>query len=114
MIKINDVPIKTPQRFFVRIRPVQGMNINALGEALIDRTAVKRDLELEYGPLTNAEISTILTALIPVYFEVEYPDPVTGAARTMIGYVGEKSAPMYNYLGSTPFWEGLSLTLSEK
>jgi hypothetical protein len=114
MIKINGSPIKTPQRFFVRIRPVQGMNINALGETLIDRTAVKRDLELEYGPLTNTEISTILAAITPVYFEVAYPDPVTGASRTMIGYVGEQSTPMYSYQSNTPKWEGLSLTLSEK
>lgn len=114
MISINGTTIKTPQQFRVTIRPIQGANINALGETLIDRTAVKRDLELEFGPLTNAEISIILTAITPVYFEVEYPDPVTGASRTMIGYVGEQSAPMYSYQSSTPKWEGLSLVLSEK
>ena len=114
MIKINDVPIKTPQQFRVAIVPIEAVSQNALGETLIDRVAVKREIPMEYGALTNTEISAILTAVSGVFFSVDYPDPMTGAERTMVARVKECSAPMYNYLSSTPFWEGLSLTLVEK
>lgn len=115
MIKINGVTIKTPQSCTIGIEDIAAKSDrNALGEILIDRIAVKRRFDMEWGALTNAEISSILTAVQSVFFEVEYPDPQTGTTRTIIAYLDSRDAPILKYSGSTPFWEGLSLTLVER
>lgn len=115
MIKINGTLVKTPQQCTVGIEDIANKeNRNALGETLIGRTAVKRRIDMEWAYLTSAECSTILTAVLPVFFEVEYPDPQTGVTRTMVAHVDERVAPMLKYQGETPFWEGLSLSLVER
>lgn len=115
MIKINGETIKTPARCTVGIIDIGARETrNALGEMLVDRIAQKRRLDMEWGVLTNAEASGILSAVLDVYFEVEYPDPQTGTNRIMVGYIEDKEAPMLMYGDSTPRWEGLRLTIMER
>lgn len=115
MIKINGTTIKTPQRCTIGIVDVASKSDrNALGETLIDRIAVKRRLDMEWGALTNAEISSILTAVYDVFFDIEYPDPQTGTTRTIVAYMDSREAPVLKYSGSTPFWEGLRISLMER
>lgn len=115
MIKIKGTPITTPKKCSVGVYDVSSAAArNAAGDTVIDRVAVKRKIDMEWGPLTNAQISTLLSAVADQYFDVEYPDPVTGAARTIVCYVSERNAPVYKYSGTTPTWESLKLTLIER
>ena len=114
MIEINDTSIKTPQRCTVGIEDVGSKSRNALGETLLDRIAVKRKIEMEWGPLSNAECAAVLTAISPTFFRVDYPDPEEGIEKTIVCFAEKKSAPMLKYSGSTPYWEGLKVTLSER
>jgi len=111
---IGNSYVKTPKRLTVGIYDVSASaDRNAKGEILIDRVAVKRKVECEWGALTNNEISTILGAATDVFFTVKYPDPLTGAEKTITCYVGDRTAPIYKDSG-TPVWEGLKMNLIEK
>ncbi len=114
MISVNGTPIATPSRMSVGIYDVsKSADRNAQGDILIDRVAVKRKLEMEWSALTNAEISSLLSAVTNVFFSVTFPDPQTGGNKTIICYVGDRTAPVYKYNG-TPLWEGLKMNFIEK
>lgn len=116
MIKINGVDIKTPSKFEATISDVDGETTrNALGTLFRDRIGVKRKLQLEFPPLTQSEISTILTAVSDVFFTVTYPDPMSGVI-TKTFYVGDRSIPMYVYGNGTTqlLWEGLKMNFIEQ
>ena len=114
MINVNGTPIATPSRMSVGIYDVsKNADRNAQGDILIDRVAVKRKLEMEWSALTNAEMSSLLSAVTDVFFTVTFPDPQTGGNKTMTCYVGDRTAPVYKYNG-TPLWEGLRMNFIEK
>jgi hypothetical protein len=115
MIDINGTTIATPKKCSIGVFDISSAAArNAAGDTVIDRVAVKRKLDLEWGPLTNAAISVLLTAVAAQYFSVAYPDPVTGAAKTIVCYVSERTAPILKYTGATPMWESLKMTLTER
>lgn len=113
VLYLNSSYVKTPQKLAVKIFDKAAVSDNAAGEALVDRVATKRQLDIEWGALSNAEISAILALVTDVFFTVKYPDPETGAEKTITCRVTDKSAPIYRDSG-TPVWEGLKLKLVEK
>jgi len=115
MIKVNGVTIKTPSKFTVGLYDVsKTADRNAQGTILIDRVAVKRKLEMEWPAMSNSEMSTLLSAVTSLFFDVNYPDPQTGAAKTISCYVGDRTAPMYRVIGGVPMWEGLKMNFIER
>lgn len=79
-----------------------------------DRVAIKRKLECKWGAMNNPNMSTLLNCMTALFFELEYPDALTGSKNTGIFYVGDRSTPMYTYNGSAWVWEGLSANFIEK
>lgn len=115
MISINGVAIATPKSFQASISDIDGeSNRNANGELLRDRIATKRKLELEWGPLSDTEISTILKAVKDVFFECTFPDPQEGKILTKTMYVGDRTAPMYTYINNEAKWTSLKMNFIEK
>ena len=116
MISINGVSILTPKSFEATVSDLDGeSNRNLYGELIRDRIAIKRKLTLEWPPLTQSEISTLLTAVSGVFFTVTYPDPQEGiVTKTM--YVGDRTAPAYFYDEKTKQvkWNGLKMNFIEK
>lgn len=114
MIKVNGVDIATPKVFEISISDLDGeSNRNANGELVRDRIAVKRKLNIEWGPLSQSEIQTLLNAVSSVFFTVTYPDPQLGVVtKTM--YVGDRKAPALSYKNNEVLWEGLTMNFIEK
>ena len=114
MLSINGVAIATPKVFEVAVSDLDGeSNRNANGELIRDRIAVKRKINLEWGPLTQAEIQTLLNAVSSVFFTVTFPDPMSGViTKTM--YVGDRTAPAYQYVNGEVKWQGLKMNFIEK
>ena len=114
MIKIGGVVIATPKTYEVGISDLDGeSNRNANGELVRDRIAVKRKLNLEWGPLTQSEIQTLLSAVSGVFFMVTFPDPQLGmTTKTM--YVGDRTAPAYSYIDGEVKWQGLKMNFIER
>jgi hypothetical protein len=114
LIKINGVDIATPKTYEATVTDLDGeTNRNANGEMIRDRIAVKRKLNLEWGPLTQAEIQTLLSAVSSVFFTVTFPDPMSGmVTKTM--YVGDRTAPAYSFIDGEVKWQGLKMNFIEK
>jgi len=116
LIKINGVPIRTPKTFEATINDLDGeTNRNLYGELIRSRIAVKRKLTLEWSPLTQSEMSTLLKSVSSVFFTVTYPDPQEGiVTKTM--YVGDRTAPAYFYdtKAQEVKWQGLKMNFIEK
>ena len=114
MISVNGVPIVTPATFEATVSDLDGeSNRNLFGELVRSRIAVKRKLTLEWPPLTQSEMSTLLTAVSGVFFTVTYPDPQEGmVTKTM--YVGDRTAPAYQYINGEVKWRGLKMNFIEK
>ena len=116
MISINGVLIATPKVFEATVSDLDGeSNRNARGELIRDRIAVKRKLNLEWGPLTQSEISTLLKAVSSVFFTVTFPDPMSGMINKTM-YVGDRTAPAYMYdkKAKEVKWSGLKMNFIEK
>lgn len=113
-MKINGVAIATPKIYEATVSDLDGeSNRNAAGQLIRDRIAVKRKLNLEWGTLSQSEIAPILNAVSGVFFTVTFPDPQLGIiTKTM--YVGDRTAPAYQYINEEVKWSGLKLNLIEK
>lgn len=115
MLKINGVTIADPSDMKVDIADLDGeTNRNAKGELIRDRIAVKRKISLEFPPLNASEMSELLNQVKDVFFDVTYPDPMTGGVRTSKFYVGDRTAPALRYKNGQVYWAGLSMNLIER
>ena len=114
MISINGVKVATPKTYEPTISDLDGeSNRNANGDLIRDRIAVKRKLNLEWGLLTQSEMSQILNAVSRVFFTVTFPDPQLGmVTKTM--YVGDRTAPAYQYINGEVKWQGLKMNFIAK
>lgn len=79
-----------------------------------DRIAVKRKIEMDFGGLRWNEISSILNSIKDEFFEVYYPDPMTGRYETKTFYSGDRPAAIAISKGNEIIWEGLKLSLVER
>lgn len=114
-LSVNGVSLKTPKTFSVGIQAVDGdSGRNAKGDMVRDYITTKRKLDIEWGPLTDSEISTILKAVSGVFFSVTYPDPMEGKMLTKTFYVGDRTSPTYSWNDKLPKWEKLSMSFIEQ
>ena len=91
-------------------------NGTMLRDRIVGGATSKRKLELTWPPMRTENMATILRAIAPEFFWVEYPDPYTGDRRNAQFYAGDRTAPLYHsdLYGSGPLWEGLTVNLIEK
>lgn len=109
--------VKTPQEFSVGIQDIDGESgRNAQGNMVRDRIAVKAKLDCKWGPLSDSEISAVLTAVKSAFFDVTYPDPEVGGQSTKRFYVGDRTMPSYSWNDkfSSAKWESLSMNFVEQ
>lgn len=115
ILNIAGIAVKDPKLFQVEINDIdKESERNANGTMQRTRVAVKRKLIIEWGPLSNSEISKILNAVSDVFFTVKYPDPVTGGMATKTFYTGDRTAPVLRVKDGVVRWEGLKSNLIEK
>lgn len=118
MLKINGVDMPTPSVFVPDINDLddeEGSGRVASGDTVRDFIAEKRKLVCEWPVLTWPEISKLLKAVDPVFFEVTYPDPKTGTYETKEFYVGPRSAPAYHCdENGQVTWKGLKMNFIER
>jgi len=92
-----------------------GSGRNQNGDMFRDRVAVKRKLECTWPPLLANEMSELLNAVSDIFFELTYPDAMTGSNRTMTCYVGDRSSPiMRPETDGKWLWGGLSMNFVER
>lgn len=84
---------------------------NVKGEMMRDRIAVKRKIELEFGPLQSDDIRAILGAIAGVFFNVSFIDPLEGHMTRQM-YCGDRTAALYS--SNAELWTGLKFNLIER
>lgn len=87
----------------------------ANGDMIRDRVAVKRKVSCVWNGLSQKQISAILgnSYVKQVSFYLKFPDAETGELATMHCYVGDRTAPMWNYNHGEPVWDNLSMNFVE-
>lgn len=117
-LSINGVVIKTPKTFSVGIQTIDSDSTgrNASGNMVRDIIAEKVKLDISWGPLSDNEISQILSKISGAFFSVTYPDPQVGGNTTKRFYVGDRTAPSYSWNEhfQASKWEGLTLSFIEE
>ena len=97
-LKINETELPYPKRGVkVIVTTIVNAGRNANGVVVgqrIGRDQYKIDT-LEWPWLTAEEWEGILSLISDFYFDVTFPDPVTGEARTVTMYCGDRSAEPY-------------------
>lgn len=118
MIQINGVAIAAaPSTFQVTVLDLDDGEASvrtADGTMNRDRIAVKRKIDMTWGPTNSSQTSQILQAIQNEFFECTYPDPMTGRMETKTFYVGDRVAPFAVSRGNEIYWMGLKLTLTER
>lgn len=93
-----------------------GNGRNQLGLTFKDRIGQKRKLSCVWGPMQDGEMQTLLSCLNDNFFELEYPDALTGRRTVSEFYVSSRQAPMYSYHQTENqwLWTSMSATFTER
>lgn len=94
----------------------EGSGRNQYGDTFRDRIAVKKKISVTFPPMNDLDMSILLQAISPVFFDLEYPDPKLGKANSMTVYVSDRSVPVYMYDKTIKqwIWQGMSVDFIEK
>ena len=114
-LEIGGVAVKTPSTFTVGIQdisaPDSGRDINGLMHK--GKIGEKRTIALGWKYLRSSELRAIVNAFqASEYFQVTYYDPTSATQLTKTFYLGDRSAPMYNFM--LDLYEGLTFNIIER
>ena len=85
------------------------------GELRRDRIATKVRLDITCRPLKSTEVSTVLSAIMPVFVDVTYYDPQLGSVVTKTMYSNNNPATFcIRHADGTEWWHDISFPLIEK
>ena len=80
-----------------------------------NRIATKIRLDITCRPLTLAESSIVLSAIMPVWVQVTYTDPQLGADVTKTMYSNNNPASFaFQRSDGTEYWNGITFPLIER
>ena len=117
-IRINGVEIAVyPKKFVPQVMDLDDSETTVRGSdgtLTRDRIAVKRKIDMEWGLLTWSQLSTLLQQMSGVFFDVYYPDPMTGNHQTKTFYVGNRQSPALYERNNIVYLEGLTISLTER
>lgn len=116
--KINgtQVPV-TPKSLVITSMDIdseEATKRTANGTLIRDRITTKRKIEIEWGLLKWSEVSTILNLVKDIFFDVTYPDPMTGQYETKTFYCANRPAGAVIEKDNTIYWADIKLSLIEK
>jgi hypothetical protein len=114
LLKIGGEPMPTPSEMNISYMDLSKAERNANGLMIIERIATKRKLEIKYAYLTSTDLSKLLNAVAPTFYNVEFLDVKTGAYQTASMYCGDRSVGWLDYIDNIPRYQDLSFDLIER
>ena len=116
MIKVDGRAIKTPSVFDWSINDVSNSDAGRTQNGLMHKNRVtrKRKIVLKWSNPTRAEAKEILEAFAPEYFDVTYPDPLTGTTVTKKFYSGDQSSPVKVWSVNQKVYSEVSFDIIER
>lgn len=92
-----------------------GAGRDLTGDLRRNRVATKRRLDITCRLLKSAELSTVLSAVMPEWVEVTYYDPQEGSTVTRTMYSNNNPASyQIKHPDGTEWWGGVTFPLIEK
>ncbi|WP_438312213.1 DUF6711 family protein [Sporosarcina sp. FA9] len=114
MIKVDGREIPTPSDYSVGIQDISKAERNANGTMIIERITTKRKLELTWNYLSKEDLSRVMSAVSPVFFQVEYLDPQTNSKKTGTFYSGDRNAGALDCINGTIRWKNIKFSVIER
>ncbi|MBO9597844.1 MAG: hypothetical protein J7559_08525 [Cohnella sp.] len=118
LIKINGVDIASkPNKFVVTVLDLDDADSTARtadGTLTRDRIAVKRQVQMSFPALKWPVLSELMKSMADEFFELYYPDSMSGKYETRTMYVGNRESPVAMERNGEMIWSGLELTLTEQ
>jgi hypothetical protein len=116
LISIGGAAIPAPDTYEVVISDLDASaNRSGNGTLFRDRIAVKRSIHLGWTFLSAQDISQLLTAVSPVFFNVTYLDPQLNTLNTGTFYVSDRNQGVALKLSDGTYrWANVSFTLVER
>lgn len=122
-LQINSVDIaEMPNELSVTIQDLDYSSSGSVTRAIDgtltrNRIAVKRVIELKYNALPWATMSSLLQQMTDQFFDVYYPDPMTGVYETKTFYVSDRPAGVIKTpknVGDEIYWGASTFKLVEQ
>ena len=115
MLSVNGRDMPAPSKMKVTIFDVSSeARRSASGLSLMDRVAEKRRLDLSWAHLSGDELAYLLENVSGGFFEVRYPDPHTGGARSMSCSCSDRVMGVLRMEGGQPLWTNVEMHWIEK
>lgn len=114
LISIGGVALPTPSELQVGLMDLSKAERNAKGTMIIERIATKRKLEVTYEFLTRSELSLVLNAVSPVFFNLTYLDPQSNSYLTGSFYCGDRNVGFLDFRNGIPRYKNISFSLIER
>ena len=112
-LEVQSVNLPPPIVYNVGMMDISKAERNAQGDMVLDIIAVKTKIELEWGILTAAEVSTLFNLIKPTWFEVKYFDPETAELKTKTFYKGDRNTGAVLFQNGQPLWKGTKVNFIE-
>ena len=95
---VGGVFVHSPATYQGSYQDVSDADAGRTEDGLMHKNMIgtKVKIQLGWNYLKDNEISTILQAFSPEYFQVKYKDPMTASFQTKTFYCGDKATPAYN------------------
>lgn len=116
MLKVNGAAAPAPSSMKLTIFDVGASSArNAAGGLVADRVAVKRRLELKWARMEADALRGLLQAMDGGrFFTATYPDPESGALRSMECSCGDRALGVLRMAGGKPVWINVEMTWTER
>jgi len=114
LLKVNGVDMPSPSAMTPGEEDIGKWERNARATMIGEHIATKAKIELSWAYLSATQLSKLLTAIKPQFFNVTYIDPVSNALRTATFYKGGRSMPIMDYRNGVPRYKDVKFNIIER
>lgn len=116
ILKINGKAIMDPSKMSYTISDMDSDETfrSLTGELIRDRITTKVKLECSWNAMDVTSMSTLLTAMQDVFFQLTYFDAKAGKELTKTFYVGDRTASIYSVIDGKIVYQSFSANFIER
>lgn len=116
LISIGGIEVPSPDVYEVTISDLDASaNRSGNGTLFRDRIAVKRTINMSWVLLDAEDLSQLLQALSPVFFDVSYLDPQVNGLNAGTFYVSDRNQGVAQKQSDGTYkWKNVSFSIVER
>jgi hypothetical protein len=114
MITIEGVDLPAPSSYLTSQQDFTKILRNARGTMIGEFISRKAKIEMSWNFITEDNMSLILNAIDPLFFNVKYWDSKTKAYRTSLFYKGDRTSPLLDRLSDVNRYKDFAFNIIER